>query len=608
MARTQSSLVLICPGNPGPDYAGTRHNAGFLFADYLAQEHDFGAFEHSEDLDADTASGRLGGMDALLVKPLTTMNKCGNVVGPLREQYPLEQNLWAIAHDDLDLSIGSVKGRQKGGHGGHNGVRSILGAAGRKDIVRIKLGVSSARKVEYSSVADFLLSEFHPEEREKLQAAFPEAEEILLGQIKSYAAQLEKADRRAQTAERYRKELLEAARDALKDVPAASPFPVFLNRQQADRVLDVAGALAKIVRRCADVMAEDGELCDRLRAFIPEDLRPLLPDRSPTKRVFFAADMHVTEDAVKVVELNCAVGYGHYADLAHEALGPVLEGVGRLADARFAPFLYEHGLKPLHDAEAGCIAFLRGFNGQDMFNVDEIEGVARHIEEAGGPPIALCHEGELSLREDGLYLEDSGRVDLLYVEENLSEWSELAEDSPVLTAVRGGKVKTFPPLDAFLYTSKGFLSVLADPGAEEWLQPGNEERRVLRENILWSHPLDTHIEPAAYYMLQQGLRLVVKDSLGGGGRGVTILRPGSGSQQASQILRRRRRRGGSVVQGYFEAGRWSGDSDLRFDVRVLMAAHRGDVIPGPVYGRVFRGSKLDLSDPDAGVAPVYVVE
>lgn len=608
MARTQSSLVLICLGNPGPDYAGTRHNAGFLFADYLAREHDFGAFERSEDLDADRASGRLGGMDALLVKPLTTMNECGKVVGPLREHYRFEGNLWGIAHDDLDLPIGSVKGRQKGGHGGHNGVRSILGAAGRKDIVRIKLGVNSARRTECSSVADFLLSEFHGEEREKLEAAFPEAEEILRGQIKSYAAQLEKADRRAQTAERYREELLETARYALEDVPAASPFPIFLNRQQANRVLDVAGALAKIVRRCMAVLAEDGELRQRLTSFIPEELRPLLPDRSPTERVFFAADMHVTEDAVKVVELNCAVGYGHYADLAHEALGPVLEGVERLADAQFAPFLYEHGLKPLHDPDAGCIAFLRGFNGQDMFNLDEIEGVARRIREAGGPSISLCHEGELSLRDDGLYLQGAGRVDLLYVEENLSEWAELADDSPVMTAVRGGQVKIFPPLDAFLYTNKGFLTVLADPEAEGWLQPGNEESRVLRENILWSHPLDTHIEPAAYYMLQEGLRLVVKDSLGGGGRGVTILRPGSGSQQASQILRRRRRRGGSVVQGYFDAGRWSEDSDPRFDVRVLMAAHRGDVIPGPVYGRVFRGSKLDLSDPDAGVAPVYVVE
>jgi hypothetical protein len=312
-----------------------------------------------------------------------------------------------------------------------------------------------------------------------------------------------------------------------------------------------------------------------------------------------------------VVELNCAVGYGHYADLAARALEPLLEHAPgtpqRPVDARFAPFLYEHGLKPLHDPDAGCIAFLRGFDGRDMFNVDEIEGVARRIQEFGGPSIPLCHEGDLSLRDEGLHLEDGQRVDLLYVEENLSEWAGLSADSPLRSAVREGKVKTFPPLDAFLYTSKGFLTVLADPDAERWLRPDTEQSRALRENVLWSHPLDGHIEPAAYYMLEQGLRLVVKDSLGGGGRGVTILRPESGSQQASQILRRRRRRGGSVVQGYFEAGRWSQDSELRFDVRVLIAAHEGDIILGPVCGRVFRGTKLDLGDRDAGVAPVYVV-
>ncbi|MCK4375427.1 MAG: hypothetical protein KAX19_08865, partial [Candidatus Brocadiae bacterium] len=124
---------------------------------------------------------------------------------------------------------------------------------------------------------------------------------------------------------------------------------------------------------------------------------------------------------------------------------------------------------------------------------------------------------------------------------------------------------------------------------------------------LWSHPLDRHIEPAAYYMLEQGLTLVVKDVLGGGGRGVTVLRPDSSSQQTGHILRRRMLDGDSVVQGHFAPGRWSADSDLSFDVRVLAVAHEGDITIGPVYGRVFRGEKVNFSTPDTGVAPVYVL-
>jgi hypothetical protein len=174
-------------------------------------------------------------------------------------------------------------------------------------------------------------------------------------------------------------------------------------------------------------------------------------------------------------------------------------------------------------------------------------------------------------------------------------------------AVRSGRAKVFPPLDMFLYTNKGFLSLLADPSARRWFDPDDEESKVLRENVLWSAALDERMEPAAYYMLEQGLTLVVKDTLGGGGRGVTILRPDSSSQQTGHLLRQRLLAGNSVVQGYFPPGRWSADVDLSFDVRVLVAAHEGDIAIGPVYGRVFRGEKVNFADPDSGIAPFYVL-
>lgn len=62
-----------------------------------------------------------------------------------------------------------------------------------------------------------------------------------------------------------------------------------------------------------------------------------------------------------------------------------------------------------------------------------------------------------------------------------------------------------------------------------------------------------------------------------------------------------------MVQGYFPAGRWSEETDLRFDVRILASAHEADIAIGPVYARIFRGEKVNFADPDSGVAPVYVI-
>ena len=604
-------LVLICLGNSGPRYAGTRHNAGWLFADYLADRHGFPPFEPADGFDALVAEGQLAGRPAVLVKPTTSMNDSGRVVGPLAERYGAEPALFVIAHDDLDVPLGSVKGRQKGGHGGHNGVRAILAASGDVEFFRVKLGVNSARKADYDSVADFLLCAFEPDEREQFGQSLPLAEEVLAGQARSFAAAFARQEGRRDATATYRQELLDGARAALGGLEAVSPYPVFLSKRRVGRVFDVVRALAKLLRKARRVAAEDDAFYGRLVSFVPEGLRPLLPPRSPSGRIFFAADLHVDGERVKLIELNCAVGYGHYARLADEALFPLLRDrlgpVERPVEADFATFLYREGLKPLHDPEAGALAFLRGFCDEDMFNADEVERVARRIEEEFGLTVPLCHERDLALRRDALHLRGGGRVDLLYVEENLSEWAEVAEGSPLLAAVREGLVKTFPPLDAFLFTSKGFLAVLADPAAQRLLAPDEAESKVLRENLLWSAPLDERIEPACYYMLEQGLTLVVKDALGGGGRGVTVLRPDSSSQQTGHILRRRMLDGDSVVQGYFEAGRWGGDSDLRFDVRVLCAAHESDIVIGPVYGRIFRGQKLSLSDPDCGVAPVYVL-
>ena len=607
MSDTQPRLILICLGNPGPPYAGNRHNAGHMFADYVAERHGFGAFADVDGVEATAAAGELGGLAALVVKTGVFMNESGQVLAGLIERHGADDVLYAVAHDDLDLNLGTAKGRQKGGHGGHNGIRAIMESADETPVFRVKLGVGSPLKADYESPADFLLADFTPDEREQLEAAFPRAEQVLIGQAKSHAAALAKRDRGKDLRERYVREALDQARAALTDLPGASPYPVFLTRREMARAFSAVTALAKLLRKAARAAREDGALRDRLTAFVPEELRSLLPEQ-PAGRLFFAVDFHLSDGRLKVVELNCAVGYAHWATLADEVLRPLVGDVAVANDADFASFLYTQGLRPLHDADRGAIAFLRGFNNEDMFNVDEVAGLAGRVAEALRADVPLVHERDLEPRSDGLYLADGRRVDLLYVEENLSEWSVVAPDSPLLSAVRDGLVKTFPSLDTFIYTNKGFLSLLGDPAVRDLLAPDDAESKVLRESLLWSHTLDGHAEPAAYYMLEQGLTLVVKGVLGGGGRGVVILRPDSSSQQTGHILRRRMLDGDSIVQGYFPPGRWSPETDLNFDLRVLCCAHEGDIALGPVYARIFRGAKANFTDPDSGVAPVYVID
>ena len=609
MCSADLRLVLIGLGNPGAERAGTRHNAGRLFADYLCAKHGLSPFEPLEGVEAEAARGHVGGLPALVVKPTTAMNDCGRVVPPLRERFGRPGCLWAIAYDDLDVPLGAAKGRQKGGAGGHNGVRSVLAAAPDLAPFRIKLGVGSPRRRAHDSVVDFLLSDFDPDERAELEAAFPQAEDLLRGQLKMLSARLAKADRRRNACERLAGELGEEVRRALAGLPMTSPHPVFLTRNEAARLPDVVTALAKLLRKAGAAAAADAAFRERLHAFLPEDLASLLPEPPASQRLFFAVDLHLADGRMKVIELNCAVGCAHYAALADAALFPLLEarlgGLKRPVEAEFAAFLYEHGLKPLHRPGAGVLAFLRGFSNDDMFNVDELERLAARVGELSGLHVPLCHERDLEAGPDGLRLKDGPRVDLLYVEENLSEWRRAG---PALReAVRAGRVKTFPALDAFLYTSKGFLSVLCDPSARDRLRPDEAEGKVIRENLLWTSPLDARIEPAAYHMLEQGLALVVKDAVGGGGRGVTILRPDSSSQQTGHLLRRRMLDGDSVVQGYFAPGAWAEGSDLCFDLRVLAAAHAGDITVGPVYARLFRGEKANFTSPDSGVAPVYVL-
>lgn len=156
-------------GNPGPKFAGNRHNVGFLVADLLAQR--IGArFARHKRAVAEVAEGRLGyGPDAprlVLAKPLSYMNLSGGPVSGLSRFYKVPPERIIAVYDEIDLPYGTLRGRFGGGEGGHNGLRSLTKSLSTRDFYRIRFGVG--RPPGRQDPADWVLSDFSAAERKDL--------------------------------------------------------------------------------------------------------------------------------------------------------------------------------------------------------------------------------------------------------------------------------------------------------------------------------------------------------------------------------------------------------------------------------------------------------
>ncbi len=131
-------FLIVGLGNPGAEYAKTRHNVGFWAADTLHQAFGFGPWR--DKFDAEVAEGSIGGQKCLLVKPQTFMNASGNAVVKAAHFYKILPADIVVIHDDIDLPAGKVKAKLGGGSGGHNGIKSV-DAAVTPDYNRIRIGV-----------------------------------------------------------------------------------------------------------------------------------------------------------------------------------------------------------------------------------------------------------------------------------------------------------------------------------------------------------------------------------------------------------------------------------------------------------------------------------
>jgi PTH1 family peptidyl-tRNA hydrolase len=154
--------LVVGLGNPGPQYAKTRHNLGFMVADLLAAR--IGAsFKVHKKSGAEVVTGRLGGRSVVLAKPRTFMNESGRQVGPLAKFYSVTPGDVIVIHDELDIDFGRVRLKLGGGEGGHNGLRSIANSLGTKDFQRVRIGVG--RPPGRKDPAAFVLEPFNSAER-----------------------------------------------------------------------------------------------------------------------------------------------------------------------------------------------------------------------------------------------------------------------------------------------------------------------------------------------------------------------------------------------------------------------------------------------------------
>ncbi len=165
-------LLVVGLGNPGPQYAKTRHNLGFMVADLLAGR--MGAqFKVHKRSGAEIVTGRLGHRPVVLAKPRTYMNESGRQVGPLAKFYSVMPTDIIVIHDELDIDFGRIRLKLGGGEGGHNGLRSVASSLGTKNFQRVRIGVG--RPPGRKDPAAYVLEPFTAAERPEVPAICEQA-------------------------------------------------------------------------------------------------------------------------------------------------------------------------------------------------------------------------------------------------------------------------------------------------------------------------------------------------------------------------------------------------------------------------------------------------
>lgn len=149
--------LIVGLGNPGPKYETTRHNAGFIVLDLIAEKAGIVWESAQTKFGGEIGKGTVLGQSCILLKPMTYMNRSGRSVGEVLRFFKIDAADIVVLHDEIDVPSGKVRAREGGGAGGHNGIRSIASETGLSDFHRIKLGVGKPGPDNPMDVADWVL-------------------------------------------------------------------------------------------------------------------------------------------------------------------------------------------------------------------------------------------------------------------------------------------------------------------------------------------------------------------------------------------------------------------------------------------------------------------
>ncbi|HEU5287384.1 MAG TPA: aminoacyl-tRNA hydrolase [Candidatus Limnocylindria bacterium] len=176
-APARVDLLVVGLGNPGDGYANTRHNVGFQVASKLAKRArvEFGI----KSAESRIAEGALGTSKIAIARPQTFMNDSGKAIRKLLDRYRIEPDRMLVVYDDIDLPLGKIRVRERGGAGTHNGMRSIVARVG-EGFTRIRVGVAPADPLaEVGDLAEYVLAPFAADERAEADRVIDRAAEAL---------------------------------------------------------------------------------------------------------------------------------------------------------------------------------------------------------------------------------------------------------------------------------------------------------------------------------------------------------------------------------------------------------------------------------------------
>ncbi|MBE6388994.1 MAG: aminoacyl-tRNA hydrolase [Lentisphaerae bacterium] len=177
MASEAGGIKLIVGlGNPGAEYANSRHNAGFMVIEKLLAEFPTGRFTMSHTAQSNVYTGKYRGKTLVLQMPLTYMNASGDAVAPLSRRLGISAGEILVISDDLDLAPGRLRLRQGGSDGGHNGLKSIIAKLGSSGFKRLRVGIG---RPEAGATADYVLSGFEGDEEKSFTMAISRAAEAV---------------------------------------------------------------------------------------------------------------------------------------------------------------------------------------------------------------------------------------------------------------------------------------------------------------------------------------------------------------------------------------------------------------------------------------------